>query len=251
MFRVVKVRGKDAQGFLDRVTAGTVRSVRVGEGAAGALLTGQAKIIAQYDLVRVQELVWWLAAPAACAGALAEGLERLHFAEDIEIELTVREFTAASAAAGGARAGVFAAGPEGWASAVPGYELRTGRAEPPAEWEFDRIGAGVPWPVVDWEAGATSALEANMLFAIDRHKGCYPGQEVVERSLNVGHPARVLVAYEGEAELPAPGSKIALVPSGEGAMCSAARRGKVVRIFVRVPWNFRGSAPAGFRALAT
>jgi folate-binding protein YgfZ len=137
-----------------------------------------------------------------------------------------------------------------WPAAVPGYALRfSAQAAPwPEAYDFDRIGASVPSPA-DWDS-ATPALEAGMLPWIDRAKGCYPGQEVVERSLNVGHPARVLVAVEGRAPL-APKETVPLEGGGEGLVTSAAAKGGVTRAMLRLPWAKREAIPAGFRALKT
>ena len=87
-----------------------------------------------------------------------------------------------------------------------------------------------------------------MLPFIDRFKGCYPGQEVVERSLNVGHPARVLIAIEGNSPITR-GEKLPFEGGGEALVTSVAEANGIYRALVRVPWAKRGLAPLGFRAL--
>ncbi len=51
----------------------------------------------------------------------------------------------------------------------------------------------------------TFPLDAGLREAIDTDKGCYPGQEVLARTINLGHPARRLVRLTaaGEVEIPA------------------------------------------------
>lgn len=51
---------------------------------------------------------------------------------------------------------------------------------------------------------ATIPLEVSLDHAISFDKGCYPGQEIIARIRNLGHPARQLVAMElsGEHSLP-------------------------------------------------
>jgi len=115
----------------------------------------------------------------------------------------------------------------------------------PEDWSFDRIGALYPCARSDWDAGETTALEAVFLPFIDRDKGCYPGQEVVERSLNVGQPPKVSLSMEGAALLQK-GQMIKL-PSGlEGVVRSVGEKAGRVRAFVRVPFKARHEVPEGF-----
>lgn len=247
--RVLKVSGKDSEDFLHRVTSGTVKGLKAGEGAGGALLSGQSKMIAQFDLLRTEE-GFLLVSPKECIAALQAGLGKLHFAEDLVISEEHQFANLRKSPHHGPRPQKFSVeqGRE-WPSAVPGYLcfLSKEEQEPPAEFDFDRIAALVPSPK-DWDA-STPALEAGMLPFIDRFKGCYPGQEVVELSLNVGHPVRVLRAFEGEEDL-APGSKVAIEGGGEGLVTSTARKGNLSRILVRMLWAKREANLPGFRALS-
>jgi folate-binding protein YgfZ len=246
MWKIIKVTGKDAAEFLNRVTSGPVRPLAVGTGAAGALFTGQSKVIAQFDLLHTAELEFCLSSPTPCATRLAESLEVLHFAEDLTIELLPEEYFSVKRE-GTKRDERFAIPdfPRSWPTGVKDFVCEKSTAA--GDWDFARIGASYPWPEKDWNE-ATPALEAGLLFAIDRNKGCYPGQEVVELSLNVGHPVRVLQAFEGKVSLSS-GRAVALLPKGEGVVCSAASSGGLTRIFLRMPWAFRDSCPEGFRKL--
>jgi folate-binding protein YgfZ len=244
VLRIVQVGGKDAGDFLHRVTAGTVKGLDPGQGRAGLLLNGQSRVLAQFDLLRVEPDRYLLAAPAECAAALAAGLEDLHFSEALEIELL--DATASAVPARGVTRGD--SGPFAirggalvleWTSPVPDYDFSTTARDVPPGWEFARIGALVPWPESEWTRGGTPALEAGMLPWIDRHKGCYPGQEVVELSLNVGHPARVLVAVEGDA------------PWAGAAVTSSAHENGKWRALVRLPWKGKDNFPPGISRLAS
>jgi folate-binding protein YgfZ len=243
----VEARGKDAGDFLHRVTAGTVKGVPVGQGRPGLLLDGRSRVLAQFDLLRLEDQAFALAAPLACAEGLAAALEALHFSEDLEIRLTEARAGAVrlpEARRAESQAFPVRAAPAGpaWPSPVPGFEFSSCTTGAPEGWDFARIGALVPWPGSEWESGANPALEAGMLPWIDRGKGCYPGQEVVELSLNVGHPARILVAFEGAAP----------VEPGEGAVVtSRAQENGIHRAFVRVPWANRDFLPPGTRSLAS
>lgn len=250
MLKVIEVAGKDAAEFLNRVTAGTVKKLTVGQGAPGLLLNGQSRMIAQFDLLRTENS-YWLVSPEECAKALADNLERLHFSEELEIRGLPESVSVVKGEGNAERGKIFSwatteAGKR-WPSGAEDFYFQQSSLPMDPEWDYARIGVGLPWPVIDWDE-TTPVLEAGHLYGIDREKGCYPGQEVVELSLNVGHPVRVLIAVEGESKLVS-GEKIALVPQGEGKICSVAVRGNSTRALVRVPWNAREAAPANFRKI--
>lgn len=252
LFKILEIEGLDASDFLHRVTAGTVKGVATGEGRAGLLLTGQSQLLAQFDLLRRGETRYWLVSPEACAEALASGLEALHFSERLElrplpgVKAGIREKAEATRPEQGVFSWELAGEELRWPAPVPGYEISTAAEGAPSGWNWDRIQALVPWPPSDWSS-SIKALEAGVLPWIDRHKGCYPGQEVVELSLNVGHPARVLVAVAAPTPLPE-----GALPWGEGApalVTSVAARDGEARALVRVPWAKKDYLPPGFRRL--
>jgi aminomethyltransferase len=70
-----------------------------------------------------------------------------------------------------------------------------------------RIDSNRPW--VDRElTDATVPLEAGLIDAIASNKGCYPGQEVIEKIVSLGSPARRLATVEGTGPVPAIGAKM-------------------------------------------
>jgi folate-binding protein YgfZ len=50
--------------------------------------------------------------------------------------------------------------------------------------------------------GKTNPLEVNLRDAIAEQKGCYPGQEVIEKIISLGSPARKLCRIRSEGPLP-------------------------------------------------
>ncbi|MBI4926065.1 MAG: hypothetical protein HY843_09090 [Bdellovibrio sp.] len=64
-------------------------------------------------------------------------------------------------------------------------------------------------PCVDHEITEnTIPLEIGLKMHIADNKGCYPGQEVIERITSLGSPSRRLIQIEGTGLLPFPGEKI-------------------------------------------
>jgi len=66
--------------------------------------------------------------------------------------------------------------------------------------EADRIRALTPKLGYEFKNdGQTNPLEVNLQSAIHDQKGCYPGQEVIEKIIAIGSPARKLCLFQGPA----------------------------------------------------
>ncbi len=112
--------------------------------------------------------------------------------------------------------------------------------------EFLSIELGISRFGKDTNIG-TIPLEASLDPAIGFDKGCYPGQEIIARIRNLGHPARQIVKLdvEGEHSVSA-GAEIRVNGQAAGNVTSAmtlAGIGRTVAIgFVK--WRFRDAASA-------
>jgi folate-binding protein YgfZ len=71
--------------------------------------------------------------------------------------------------------------------------------------------------------GTVNPLEVNLNHAIADQKGCYPGQEVIEKILALGSPARRLCQLRAESELPAPPARFWMRPERKQAPSPAHR----------------------------
>ncbi|WP_136193978.1 YgfZ/GcvT domain-containing protein [Actinomyces procaprae] len=114
-----------------------------------------------------------------------------------------------------------ASGGAGAAPGVPGRSLAGSLA-----WEALRVEAGRP----RWgrEADArTIPHELDWLrTAVHLHKGCYPGQETVARTLNLGRPPRRLTVLQLDGftgQLPVPGAGVYLGERVVGTVTSVVR----------------------------
>lgn len=72
------------------------------------------------------------------------------------------------------------------------------------EWRIQSLGPRVDAEVTD----AVLPLEIGLHRAIAENKGCYPGQEVIERIIALGSPPRRLVRIEGKGTPPSVGTAI-------------------------------------------
>jgi folate-binding protein YgfZ len=119
------------------------------------------------------------------------------------------------------------------ASAAPWWErAQAARVVPAGRDAFDvwRIESGVPWHGRDVTAD-TLALEAPYEAAISFRKGCYLGQEVMERVTARGHVNRKLVGIEvAGAVVPPPGTRLFAGERDVGWVTSAARSWRLDRV---------------------
>lgn len=96
------------------------------------------------------------------------------------------------------------------ASVVAGYVAALAERGVPcvdaAAWDRERLRRGVARPGVDIVYDETIPLEAGAWHGVSLNKGCYLGQEVIERLYSRGKPARRLCRVAGDGAPPAPGT---------------------------------------------
>lgn len=86
-----------------------------------------------------------------------------------------------------------------------GREIQLGTIE---SWRVHALRPRADYEITD----AAVPLEIGLAEGISPNKGCYPGQEVIEKIISLGEPARRLVRIEGE--LPAPDRGTAVLAAG-------------------------------------
>ncbi len=92
------------------------------------------------------------------------------------------------------------------------------------ESEFENIRILSLYPRIDVELLLDSnPLELGLRDAISDNKGCYPGQEVIEKIISLGSPAKRLAMLRGPGSAPIPGAKIFLSGAEVGIVSSATR----------------------------
>lgn len=228
----LRMRGEDRVDFLQGMVSNDVKKLAVGEGTYAALLTQQGRVVSDLR-IHAAEDHFLLDLPASAAAAARAALEKYVVADDVEIDdddaaLIGLEGPGAAAllaaVASGARidrlgVGVIAgcavrvapasqAGEAGALIAVAAGDaasvwdaLRGGGAEPIGFAALDvlRVEAGMPWVGVDMGEDVL-VMEADLEAAISFKKGCYLGQEVVERVAARGHVnrRRTGLVFDGE-----------------------------------------------------
>ncbi len=105
-----------------------------------------------------------------------------------------------------------------------------------------RVENGIAWWGVDLSEKSIP-LEADLMSAIHTNKGCYPGQEVIAKIMNLGHPARKLAGVIWSSDdPPVAGKKVFSEDKEAGVLTSSTyspRYGKAIGL-VMMKWNYRG-----------
>jgi len=230
---LVWIVGADAADFLHRLLTCDVRGLAVGRACAAFMLTAQGRIELTLTLLRIDDdrFAALSDAPVDVRGALDRFLfsERVELLDDARAHsvLTVQGpsapavlDTAALTRPGEGKhvTGYLAGLPvRVWPSTrspAAGFDLLVttrdveaahgalvGNGCSPAgarALEHLRVVGGAPRAGAEWTMDA-SPLEVSDLWGVTEGKGCYPGQEVIERTLALGRPPRALVSLAVEA----------------------------------------------------
>ena len=243
---IVRVTGSDRVTFLQGMVTNDVAPLHDGEGTYAALLTIQGRIVADMRIYALADELW-LDLPAARVEPVCAALERFIVADDVELavgdwvplvsiegphaDAAVQRLTGLAVAGhrryghravsiGGETcriAAVTHTGERGWLICAPPASgdrvgaqlgaLTLARVEPPVL-DALRIEAGIPWYGRDMDESMLIS-EVGLEEAISFRKGCYLGQEVVERVAARGQVHRKLVGLTASAAAFAPdGAKL-------------------------------------------
>lgn len=243
----VAVAGAGAQAFLQALVTNDIAPMEPGTARYAALLTPQGRMITDMQIVMRAPEAFMLVVPSDAAGPLAARLDKLIFAEAVEVEDasgTTAHFSIAGPEASRvadlvpvsplARWSNDELGLQGVDVIVPASEAERARAALVSAAaplsrearEILRVEAGRPEFHVDM-TGETIPLEANLLDrAISTTKGCYPGQEVIIRVLHRGggRVAKRLVRLRfdaSETDVPARESALSIGGTQVGRVTSA------------------------------
>jgi folate-binding protein YgfZ len=283
----IAVRGRDRARLLHNITSNDVKKIPAGGGAYAFLLNPQGRIQADLYLYRFEDH-FLIDTEPELREKVPQWIRRYIIADQVELE-DVTGATAAIALEGPASAAVLAAldapvpgaayAHLPWRDAVianvsltgqPGYriyctaaardslvpKLQAAGARPStlADARVVRLENGRPR--YGEEIRETSLpQETRQLHALSFTKGCYIGQEIVERIRAQGHVNKELVRIEadGPEALPA-GTKLAAEGAEAGEIASSVyspRAGKVVGLaWVRRPHTEPGSSLAAGELVA-
>lgn len=169
----VTLQGPDSADFLHRLTTVNIKTLAPGSRVPGCFLSAQGKIRAAFWLERLAVDSF---AFEFDAGPEAKGVDTLHaiieeyrFSEKFDVS-----------------------------PAVPGVLLHSVFGDVDATARVEKLIAWWGHEITD----QVLPVEIGWGKAVAENKGCYPGQEVIEKIISLGSPPRRLVRIEGEGTPP-------------------------------------------------
>ena len=260
---VLRLSGPDGSDFLHRLTTQDVKNLRPGFGFPAALLQADSRLVSFFDIYHCGNF-FFLVVDQDLFQTTWDYLEKFHFAEDIKIQNESSEFGFLSVQ--GPQSGeitkkVLGRIPPSESEVIgtetcfiarrddfqnPGYHLvvKSGHKES-LKTQLKQAGLQTLsldlWKLLRAESGhfqfgvdineKNLVLESALAGYISRNKGCYPGQEAVERVFTYGNVSKKLVGVEWLAvsEVAPPRLPIKLLSEGQEV-------GRVTSL-VQFPWN--------------
>lgn len=242
---VVEISGPDARDYLNRMTTLNFKTLPAGRASHGAFLTGKAHVVALgWFVTEATHFEFWVTPPQVTSAV--EHIEKFHFAEDFKTtDLSadwallgvygVESLPKLGLKTEGLEIAKASVGPvavQFWADEqISGLTwLRLKRSDAPAlfktfqqkglpllgghYFEYLRLKAAVP-RVGQEIKGSEILLETGFEAAVARNKGCYPGQEVIERIFTYGQVNKKLLPVTLELAGESPKTPFALLEDGK------------------------------------
>lgn len=238
---VVIVTGADRQAWLHNLLTNAIKPLTPNTGCYAFAIDVRGRTLFDCNVLNLADAIWLDIATVWLAPAMAH-LERFHISEDVALRDAASEFARFGVAGPRATeiAGVLGLahlndmpqlasvelGNEIGRCArhdfcgLPGFEIFVPRSEAKAAWDrcraagavacghevLDalRIEAGIPWSLRDLDEKVIPPETGQTERAISYKKGCYLGQEVIERMRSLGSPAKRLVRVETSSPIGVP-----------------------------------------------
>lgn len=190
----LRVTGSEALAILHRISTNALLDLAGGEARPTLFCDFRGRLLHRAHVVRARDGAVWLMRGDAPGGPLAAFVDRHVFREDVKIE---------------DRGDAFDWTLEGvaWDEERP---------------EHERIARGLPRDGAEI-AEAFNPYEVNLTQEVHLAKGCYTGQEALQRLVTYDSVRRRLARLAGDGPAPAPGEVVAAGSGGRaGVLTSAA-----------------------------
>jgi folate-binding protein YgfZ len=235
----IRVTGEDRVRLIHAMCTNHIEALAPGQGVYAFFLSAQGRVIADANIFALEDALL-IDCEASARARLYEHIDRYIIADDAYVEDVSEQLPTVAIEGPQAR---HAAVEQPWmiAAAGDGFVARVTRAATDGYWliggapelsgieradeaavEAVRLENGRAVYGVDFSE-ANIAHETNQMHAIHFSKGCYLGQEIVERVRSRGHVNRQLVPVRIESQsAPARGTKVLDGDKEAGEISSAA-----------------------------
>ncbi len=259
-WQVLEIKGPDAQDFLHRLTSANFKQLKPGFFTPGTLLTPTGKIALYFKALLLEPGHYYLLVPSPEAGVSGaqtalDAFEKMHFRENFTLTNLAADWAYLRLLASDEKritrleplippTGQIKQTKDGRLILNEGrwctdpFKLDLGLLVPQPrlagvtltlrQSEFDEAPTLEPYrlragdPAVPAELNSTTIpLEARLDDAVHENKGCYPGQEVVERIRAMGQVPRGLARITGQGETPAVPGTLTSGDQEAGSLTSA------------------------------
>jgi folate-binding protein YgfZ len=249
---VLRLDGPDATTFLQgQVTADLLR-LEPGRSAMTAWCSPQGRVIALLNITPVDGGLLAVL-PRDLCGGVAQRLRR--FVMRARVQVTDPSAQLEVAGVSGARPGSLRSAEDVTRlSLAAGRQLLVGPTTglrqmlagvpqaPQGAWELDCVRLGEPEVyAATSESWVPQMLNLDLLGAVSFNKGCYPGQEIVARTQNLGRIKRRLFRYRVSGELlPGPGATLCYGKARVGEVVRAVRHAGATELLAVVSLEAAG-----------
>ncbi|MFK8139293.1 MAG: hypothetical protein AB8E15_13115 [Bdellovibrionales bacterium] len=197
---ICKVFGLEAEDWLHRITSNHILSLKVGDAVGASFLTGKAGVISVFNVYRKSKDIFFLVVPGTQEEKFKKYLEDAHFGEDLELVFSSGEDLGLHALVGIELSSKLAG------DCFPSFPLKdldhfmifqkTGKIDFKLESEefYLNLLRSQSYPSIPSDFGEKDILTEAQVFDKIAHddKGCYPGQEVINKIRNIGKlPRRI------------------------------------------------------------
>lgn len=229
----LSLSGPDARDFLNRITSADARNLHPGEATRGMILTPQGKLRAIFTLYCESSDRFLLRAPEAkntnWAEALTQAIDQFTFAEKMKLEPVTPVYV--DLLSESPIPGAFTLSGDDYGiplSTIIGADAAAySKTETLSTSQLEEKRILAVRPAVDHEiAPDAQPLELGLKDYIASNKGCYPGQEVIEKIISLGSPAKRLCLLEQVSGAEPTHHSSALTANGDAAGQMTSRFGK-------------------------
>ena len=234
---VVIVQGDDAGSFLHSQLAQDIAGIEVGGSAHSLLLEPTGHLTAIVRVVHHADTVYTMDVESGHGGAIVDRLQRFVLRSKVAMRASdwrVRAFRGEGVSDAVGRVAGRAVVAWGGSDAVdvvasPENLMMVGEQTEAAH--IDALRVDMAWPAMDVDVlvGDVPATTGIVPVAVSFTKGCYPGQELVERMDSRGSAAPVQLRTVERGTL-LPGARIERTPQDSGTVTSVGIRRALVRV---------------------